>query len=94
MRCRGRQITGLPDSTATVVYGEAMLTMQTVEQKSRIITEARGLLAPGGRHAIHEICLLPDEISDTVRHEIQAAMSKEIHVGVQPLTRNEWIPCL
>lgn len=85
---------GLPDSTATVVYGEALLTMQTPEQKSRIIAEACRLLAPGGRYAIHEICLLPDEISDTMRREIQAAMSKEIHVGVQPLTRKEWTQLL
>jgi ubiquinone/menaquinone biosynthesis C-methylase UbiE len=81
---------GLPDSTVTVVYGEAMLTMQTQEQKARIIAEAHRLLVPGGRYAIHEICLLPDEISVTTRREIQAAMSKEIHVGVQPLTREEW----
>lgn len=82
---------GLPDATATVVYGEALLTMQTQEQKARIIAEACRLLVPGGRYAIHEICLLPDEIPDAVRREIQAAMSKEIHVGVQPLTRKEWV---
>jgi SAM-dependent methyltransferase len=80
----------LPDSMATVVFGEALLSMQRQERKSRIMAEARRLLAPGGRYAIHELCLLPDEISDTLRHEIQAAMSKEIHVGVQPLTRREW----
>lgn len=82
---------GLPDSSATVVFGEALLTMQTQEQKARTIAEACRLLVPGGRYAIQEICLLPDEISDAVRQEIQAATSKEIHVGVQPLTRKEWI---
>lgn len=85
---------GLPDSTATVVYGEALLTMQTQEQKARLIAEACRLLVPAGRYAIHEICLLPDEISDTLRCEIQTAMSKEIHIGVQPLTRQEWIQLL
>jgi SAM-dependent methyltransferase len=82
---------GLPDSAATVVYGEALLSMQTQEQKARIIAEACRLLVPGGRYAIHELCLRPDEISDTLRREIQVAMSKAIHVGVQPLTRKEWI---
>lgn len=82
---------GLPDSTATVLYGEALLTMQTQEQKDRIIGEACRLLVYGGRYAIHEICLLPDEVTDPVRREIQAAMAKEIHVGVQLLTRREWI---
>jgi hypothetical protein len=82
---------GLPSACASVVYGEAILSMQSQEQKSRIFAEARRLLAAGGRYGIHELCFLPDDISDHVRHEIQAAMSKEIHVGVQPLCRSEWV---
>ena len=82
---------GLPTACASVVYGEAMLSMQSQEQKNRIFAEARRLLAAGGRYGIHELCFLPDDISDHVRHEIQAAMSKEIHVGVQPLSRSEWV---
>ena len=82
---------GLPDACASVVYGEAMLSMQSQEQKNRIFAEARRLLAAGGRYAIHEMCFLPDDISDSLRHEIQAAMSREIHAGVQPLSRSEWI---
>src|ERR1039457_3332048 len=82
---------GLPDACASVVYGEAMLSMQSQEQKNRIFAEARRLLAAGGRYGIHEMCFLSDDISDDVRHEIQAAMSKEIHAGVQPLSRSEWV---
>ena len=82
---------GCPMLCASVVYGEAMLSMQSQEQKNRIFAEARRLLAAGGRYGIHELCFLPDDISDCVRHEIQAAMSKEIHVGVQPLSRSEWV---
>ena len=82
---------GLPDACASVVYGEAMLSMQSQEQKNRIFAEARRLLAAGGRYGIHEMCFLSDDISDGVRHEIQAAMSKEIHAGVQPLSRSEWV---
>lgn len=41
--------TGLGDGTATVVYGEAMLTMQTLDQKRRIVGEASRLLVSGGR---------------------------------------------
>jgi phospholipid N-methyltransferase len=85
------EASGLPSACASVVYGEAMLSMQSQEQKKRILAEARRLLAAGGRYGIHELCFLPDDISDHVRHEIQAAMSKEIHVGVQPLSRSEWI---
>jgi hypothetical protein len=65
--------------------------LQSQEQKNRIFIEARRLLVAGGQYGIHELCLLPDDISDSLRHEIQAAMSKEIHVGVQPLCRSEWV---
>jgi hypothetical protein len=82
---------GLSDRCASVVFGEAMLSMQSQEQKNRIFAEARRLLVAGGRYGIHELCILPDDISDGLRHEIQAAMSKEIHVGVQPLSRSEWV---
>jgi SAM-dependent methyltransferase len=82
---------GLPDACASVVYGEAMLSMQSQEQKNRIFAEARRLLAGGGRYAIHELCFLSDDISDGKRNEIAASMAKEIHAGVQPLCRSEWI---
>lgn len=82
---------GLPDACASVVYGEAMLSMQSQEQKNRIVVEARRLLAGVGRHGIHEMCFSRDDISDSLRHEIQAAMSKEIHAGVHPLSRSEWV---
>src|SRR5665213_1891952 len=82
---------GLPDACASVVYGEALLSMQNQQQKSRIISEACRLLTAGGRYGIHELCFLPDNIPDHVRQEIQAAMSRENHVGVQPLCRHEWM---
>ena len=82
---------GLPSCAATVVYGEAMLSMQSQEHKNQIFAEARRLLVGGGRYGLQELGLLPDGISDRLRHEIQAAMSKDIHVGVQPLSRSEWI---
>lgn len=81
---------GLPDACASVVYGEAMLSMQTPQQKKRIVSEARRLLAPGGRYGIHELCFRPGGISEAIRREIEAEMSKEIHVGVQPLCSIEW----
>ena len=81
---------GLQDACASVVYGEAMLSMQTSQQKKRIFSEARRLLAPGGRYGIHELCFRPDAISEAMRREIEAEMSKEIHVGVQPLCSSEW----
>jgi SAM-dependent methyltransferase len=82
--------TGLPDRSATVVYGEAMLSMQPATTKLRIVREAARLLKPGGRYGIHELCVVPDHVDESIRYAIQRELSDEIHVGVRPLTRREW----
>jgi len=82
--------TGLPAESASVVLGEAMLSMQSPEQKKRIVAEAYRLLRTGGRYAIHELCLIPDTIDEKVRREIEREMSLSIHVGVRPSTLTEW----
>ncbi len=82
--------TGLPSESATAVYGEAMLSMQTPEQKARIVAEAYRILRPNGRYGIHELCLTPDDIDPGTRRAIQRDLSLAIHVGVQPLTGAEW----
>lgn len=82
--------TGLPAESATVVYGEAMLSMQPATTKSRIVGEAARLLKPGGRYGIHELCLVPDDVDESIREAIQRDLSDEIHVGVRPLTSQEW----
>jgi SAM-dependent methyltransferase len=86
--------TGLPDCSASVVYGEAMLSMQPGAAKANIIAEAARLLRPGGRYGIHELCLMPDDIDESIRAAIQHEMSGDIHVGVRPLTGNEWCELL
>ncbi len=80
----------LPDQSATVVYGEAMLTMQGPEQKRQIVREAARLLQPGGRYGIHELCLIPDDLDDKIKLEIEHALCQTIHVGARPLTAAEW----
>jgi ubiquinone/menaquinone biosynthesis C-methylase UbiE len=82
--------TGLPDALATVVYGEAMLSMQTPKQKSRIVREAYRLLKPGGRYGIHELCLIPNDLAESTKLEIQNHLSTFIHHGTRPLTIAEW----
>jgi SAM-dependent methyltransferase len=82
--------TGLPEESCTVVYGEAMLTMQRPEQKARIVREARRLLKPGGRYGIHELCLVPDGLDEGLKEEIRATLSSVIKVGARPLTPSEW----
>ena len=81
---------GLPDGAATVVYGEAMLTMQPASGKAAIAGEAARLLQPGGRYGIHELCLRPDDLPETQKDEIQQALSAVIRVGARPLTAGEW----
>ena len=81
--------TGLPSASATVVYGEAMLTMQTDETKRLIVREAARLLRHGGRYAIHEMCLR-DGVGAEVRKEVERALTGVVHHGVRPLTVTQW----
>ena len=82
--------TGLSDASASVVYGEAMLSMQTLQQKSRIVHEAYRLLKPGGRYGIHELCLIPNDLAESTKQGIQTELSTVIHHGTRPLTIAEW----
>ncbi|MEU9244245.1 class I SAM-dependent methyltransferase [Streptomyces sp. NPDC048385] len=83
--------TGLPDGDATVVYGEAMLTMQPEPAKRRVVREARRLLDdPTGRYAIHEMCLLPDGLDPALADRITADLRGAIHVGTRALTPAAW----
>lgn len=82
--------TGLVGAGASVVFGEAMLTMQRPEQKRRIVAEAHRLLASGGRYGIHELCFVPEGLDGAAKGEIQRDLSRSIHVGARPLTSGEW----
>ncbi len=82
--------TGLPAGSATVVYGEAMLTMQSAEQKRRIVAEAHRLLKPGGRYGIHEMCVVPDDLHADERHRIEHELAREIRVDARPLSVAKW----
>lgn len=82
--------TGLPDGAASVVYGEALLTMQTAAQKAAIVGEAFRVLRAGGRYGIHELALTPDELPDARKDAVAHDLSASIHVGARPLTVAEW----
>ena len=82
--------TALPAESATVVYGEAMLTMQPAETKRKIIREANRLLKKNGRYGIHEMCLLAEDLSDETRKETERDLTGVVHHGVRPLTLTEW----
>ena len=82
--------TGLPSESASVVYGEAMLTMQPAETKRQIIHEAYRLLKSKGRYGIHEMCLLADDMNDETRKRTERDLTGVVHHGVRPLTIGEW----
>ncbi|WP_416174668.1 methyltransferase domain-containing protein [Bifidobacterium crudilactis] len=84
------QETGLPDDSADVVVGEAMLTMQSDKGKQSIIAEAARLLRPGGRYAIHELGLEPDNLDDETKTLIRKSLARAIKVNARPLTAAEW----
>lgn len=86
--------TGLSDGCATVVIGEAMLSMHPAEHKQYIAREAYRLLRPGGRYAIHELAIVPDDAPPNVKQDIEKALSAAIHVGARPLTAHEWAQLL
>ncbi len=80
----------LDDGAASVVVGEAMLTMQSDTNKAAVVREAARLLDDGGRYAIHELCLVPDDIDEAVAQQIWDDLSRTIHVGARPLTVTAW----
>jgi hypothetical protein len=82
--------TGLPSESASVVYGEAMLTMQSADTKRRIIREAHRLLKKNGRYGIHEMCLLAEDMSNETRKKTERDLTGVVHHGVRPLTISEW----
>jgi hypothetical protein len=82
--------TGLPRESATVVYGEAMLTMQTEVVKRAIVREAHRVLKNGGRYGIHEMCLTHESLDEDERGEVERALTGVVRHGVRPLTVSEW----
>lgn len=86
--------TGLPEATADVVIGEAMLTMQGDVVKHSIVAEATRVLRPGGRYAIHELALTPDTLADEVKTDVRQSLARAIKVNARPLTVAEWTQLL
>lgn len=80
--------TGLPAGWATVVYGEAMLSMQPDSRKFEIVQEAARLLSEGGQYAIHELCL--ENVTPDLQKAIHEDLCRTLHVGATPMTQEQW----
>lgn len=93
-RGRARQgeaaATGLPDASADVVVGEAMLTMQGDKSKAAIVAEAVRVLRPGGRYAIHELGVAPDDIDEDYYTRLRRDLARAIRVNARPMTAAAW----
>jgi SAM-dependent methyltransferase len=94
VRVGSAEETGLADGAASVVIGEAMLSMNSPEHKHRIVSEAYRVLRPGGRYAIHELSVVPDDVGPAIKKDIEETLSAAIHVGARPLTESEWCAAL
>ena len=84
----------LPDAYANKVYGEAMLTMQPLEQKKAIIAEAFRILKSGGYYGIHELGIAPDSVSEEIKEDIYRELSETIRVHARPMTALGWTALL
>jgi ubiquinone/menaquinone biosynthesis C-methylase UbiE len=82
--------TGLTDEAASVVYCEAMLTMHPDQRKSRIMAEAHRILVSGGRFGIHELGLVPDDVSDELKQEMKKIMSHTARIDFNLVTIARW----
>ncbi len=81
----------LDDRSASIVIGEAMLSMQTAANKRAIMAQAYRLLRSGGRYLIHELAVEGDNIDSARLTAIQADLSESIHVGVRIGTMQDWL---
>jgi ubiquinone/menaquinone biosynthesis C-methylase UbiE len=82
--------TGFPDASVDLVIGEAMLTMQSDTAKRAIVAEAVRILRPGGRYAIHELGLHPDDLGPEIKTELRKDLARVIKVNARPQTIAEW----
>lgn len=82
--------TGLDEGSADLVVGEAMLTMQGEKTKHAIVAEAHRVLAAGGRYAVHELALRPDDVPEPVKEAVRKDLARAIRVNARPLTVSEW----
>jgi hypothetical protein len=82
--------TGLADGSASVVFGEALLTLEPASRKTATVAEAARLLRPGGRYGVHELLLTPDGLPEAAKAEIEKTLTEVLRVGARPLTVTEW----
>jgi SAM-dependent methyltransferase len=81
---------GLASGSASVVVGEALLSMQGDARKRAILREVHRLLRPGGRYVVHELGVTPDETGAEALSRIERDLSRSIRVNVRVGTPSRW----
>lgn len=76
--------------TIDKVYGEAMLTMQSKSSKTRLIKEAFRILKKNGIYALHELCIISDDISNERKIEIQKELADVFKIYTRIPSLNDW----
>ena len=82
--------TGLADGCADVVLCEALLSLQSDQNKRRTLDEAFRLLRWGGHLGFHELCLRPDSIDLETQQTVRRELSAAVKLGARPLTVSAW----
>lgn len=86
LQCDAAQVP-LDSGVASLVFGEAMLSMQPASRKRAIMEEAARLARPGGLYAIHELALRCGERTGEV---VQRELSESLKVGVRIGSAAQW----
>lgn len=86
--------TGLTSGSASVVFGEAILTLEPAARKTATVAEAARLLRPGGRFGFHELLLTPATLSESAKDDIERTLTRVLRIGARPLTQPEWTELL
>ena len=64
--------------------------MQGDKGKAAIVAEAARVLRPGGRYAIHELGVTPDDIDEEYYTQLRRDLARSIHVNARPMTAAAW----
>lgn len=81
----------LAAEVATVLMHEGVLSMRNWAGKRATVRDAARLLRSGGRYAIHELCLTPDDLFGDEATEAAYALARQaLGIGAHPLTATNW----
>jgi phospholipid N-methyltransferase len=78
------------DDSVTAVYGESMLTIHPPQIKDRIMRQVSRMLSAGGRYAMQEISLIPDELSPERSLSILSDVRRAVRHPAWPNTVGQW----